>query len=94
MHFRNNQLFGMSRDDKPLVTTIEASSTQPQTSTFVRRVYENCHEIVNSENDYLSSAHTLNNLPGSDLVMQNYSDDETEPLQNFESSSEKERLIH
>lgn len=87
----------MSRDDKPSVrTSIGTSSTQPQTSLFARRksAIENCHEIVNVDNDYLSSASSLN-FAKNDLVMQNYSDDEeVEPLHNFESTDETEKLIH
>lgn len=91
MHFRNGQLHGTTFDDKTL-PTVAMSEPRPSesTSTF-RRYYQG---FSNKSNDY--SASTLNSDVANDLRLVNIIDDEneSETVQNYETSNDTERLIH
>jgi len=90
MHFRNNQMHGMTFDDKSLFTVATSSPSSGPSSVAFNR---NSHEILaNNERNYMTSAAALNAHTG-DLSLVNIIDDEDD-MRDYETSNDTERLIH
>lgn len=94
MYFKNSELGKVFPPDvkpTPLPRTfISPDNVAASTAPTVKRINDNCHEIINNENFY-ESASTLNKIPAD---VRFYSDDETEEMENVDISDDPhQRLI-
>lgn len=92
MHFRNNQMHGMTFDDKALFTVNSSSPSMGPSSVAFNSASQGI--LANNARNYTTSAAALN-ADSNDLRLVNIEDDdEYERMRDYETSNDTERLIH